>query len=216
MTWLDRIILLVVGLVVIYLLWRLITHYQKTKARQDIYYIISFAVLLVAGLLLIFFGFEALDSPYVVIVAVLIPTGLSLGLVAQFYPRYEIAYLVFVVIGLIGIAITRLTGSEEPGTLATIVLIIVHLLAGLLIFFIPIIAVVKKRMPWGFIFVTVGGALIGLGGIALAFLKTGRQLLFFSAEFVFTILAPLLLLMTLSFTWGLVTYTHQEGDKLQQ
>jgi hypothetical protein len=52
--------------------------------------------------------------------------------------------------------------------------------------------------------VTVGGALIGLGGIALGFLKTGDQLLFFSAEFVFTILAPLLLLMTLAFTWGFV------------
>jgi hypothetical protein len=51
--------------------------------------------------------------------------------------------------------------------------------------------------------VTVGGALIGLGGIALAFLKAGGQLLFFSADFVFTILAPLLL-MTLAITWGFV------------
>jgi len=50
--------------------------------------------------------------------------------------------------------------------------------------------------------VTVGGTLIGLGGIALAFLKTGSQLLFFSEQFVFTILAPLLLLMTLAFAWG--------------
>lgn len=50
----------------------------------------------------------------------------------------------------------------------------------------------------------VGGAPIGLGGIAPAFLKTGSQLLFFSQSFVFTILAPLLLLMTLAFTWGFV------------
>jgi hypothetical protein len=46
--------------------------------------------------------------------------------------------------------------------------------------------------------------LIGLGGIALAFLKTDRQLLFFSADFVFTILAPLLLLMATAFGWGFV------------
>ena len=218
MTWLDRIILLAVGLVVIYLLWRLVTHYQKSKVRQDIYYIISFAVLLVAGLLLIIFGFEALDSPYVVTVAVLIPAGLSLGLVAQLYPRFEIPYLVFVVVGLAAIAITRLTGASSegnPSTLATIVLIIVHLAAGLLIFILPIIAVVQKRMPGGFIGVTVGGALIGLGGIALAFLKTGNQLLFFSADFVFTILAPLLLLMTLAFTWGLVTYTRTEIERAE-
>jgi len=40
--------------------------------------------------------------------------------------------------------------------------------------------------------------------MALAFLKTGRQLLFFSEALVFTILAPLLLLMALAFTWGLM------------
>jgi len=44
--------------------------------------------------------------------------------------------------------------------------------------------------------------LIGIGGIALAFLVSGSQLLFFSAEFVYMILAPLLLLMTLAFTFG--------------
>lgn len=150
MTWLDRILLVVVGLVVIYLLWRLFTHFQKTKAKQDIYYLISFAVLLVAGLLLIFFGYDALNSPYVVIVGVLIPAGLSLGLAAQFYPKYETPYLVFVLVGLLAIAITRLTGdssSGRPGALATIILIIVHTAAGLLIFILPILAVSQKRIP---------------------------------------------------------------------
>lgn len=213
MTWLDRVLLLIVGLVVIYLLWRLFTHYQKAKAKQDIYYIISFAVLLVAGLLLIIFGYDALNSPYVVIVAVLIPAGLSLGLVTQFYTKYEKPYLIFVLIGLIAIAISRLTGNSTSGStspLATITLIIVHTAAGLLIFILPILAVSKKRAPVGFIGVTIGGTLIGLGGIALAFLKTGNQFLFFSADFVFTILAPLLLLMTLAFTWGLVSYTQDQ------
>jgi hypothetical protein len=46
--------------------------------------------------------------------------------------------------------------------------------------------------------------LIGIGGIALAFLTSGSQLLFFSTEVVLMILAPLLLLMTLAFTWGFV------------
>ncbi len=77
-----------------------------------------------------------------------------------------------------------------------------HSVAGLSIFFIPIFVVKDKKAPGGFIFVTVGGALIGLGGIALAFLKSGSQFLFFSGEFVMAILAPLLLLMTLAYTWG--------------
>jgi hypothetical protein len=38
----------------------------------------------------------------------------------------------------------------------------------------------------------------------LAFLKSGRQFRFFSESLVFAILAPLLLLMTLAFTWGFV------------
>jgi hypothetical protein len=50
--------------------------------------------------------------------------------------------------------------------------------------------------------VGIGGALIGLGGIALAFLSLGSQFLFFSQQFVLMILAPLLFLMSLAFAWG--------------
>ncbi len=51
--------------------------------------------------------------------------------------------------------------------------------------------------------------LIGLGCIALGFLSMGSQLLFFSQDFVLTILAPLLFLMTLAFTWGFVKDIRQ-------
>jgi len=201
MTAFDRVVLLATGLVAIYMLWRLFTRYRQAKQMHDVYYMISFGVLLVAGLLLIAFGYEALASPLVVIVSVLIPVGLSLGLVAELWPKCEKAYLPFALLGLIAIAITRFTG---PAGLATTVLVIVHSVAGLLIFLIPILAVKQGKAPGGFIAVTVGGALIGAGGMALAFLKTGRQLLFFSETLVFTILAPLLLLMALAFTWGLM------------
>ena len=206
MTILDRIVLLITGVVALYLIWRLFQAYQSSpdKPISNIYYMISFAVLFVAGVLLIIFTYDALESPLVVIVAVLIPAGLSLGLVSEFYPKYEKAYLWFALIGLIAIAVTRFVEIAGLAGLATVVLIIVHSVAGLLIFGLPIFAVSGKKAPGGFIWVTVGGVLIGLGGIALAFLKTGRQLLFFSSEFVFTILAPLLLLMTLAFTWGFV------------
>jgi hypothetical protein len=74
-----------------------------------------------------------------------------------------------------------------------------HGIAGLIIFGLPFF---QKNGAKGFWLVGIGGALIGLGGIALAFLVSGSQLLFFSAEFVYMILAPLLLLMTLAFTFG--------------
>lgn len=201
MNWFDRIVLLTTGVTALYLIWRMGSRYQETKENHWLYAIIGFLVLLVAGLLLIIFTYDALASPLVIIVAVLIPGGISAGLLARTYPRFERAYLVFIVAGLLAVAITRFSG---PPSLATITLIIVHTVAGLTIFFMPISAVSRKVETSGYLWVTVGGALIGLGGIALAFLKTGSQLLFFSAEFVFLILAPLLLLMTLAFTAGFV------------
>jgi len=197
----DRLVLLLTGLVAIYLIWRFFGRYRQTGKMADIYYMIGFGVLLVAGLLLIAFTYAALENPLVVIVAVLIPAGISLGLVAEFLPQYEKGYLTFALIGLVLISITRFTG---PAGLATVVLVIVHSIAGLLIFGLPLWAVKQNKAPSGFELVTVGGTLIGLGGIALAFLKTGGQLLFFSGPFVMAILAPLLLLMTLAFTWGFV------------
>jgi hypothetical protein len=198
----DQAILLATGLVAIYLLVRLWRHYAHSgRPVYDLYYLASFAVLLVAGLLLIVFSYSVLASPLVVVVAVLIPAGLSLGLIAEFLPKYEKAYLAFAVIGLLAVAVTRLVG---PAAAATPVLVIVHSVAGLLIVAIPIWASNRGKAPSGFIAVSVGGVLIGLGGIALAFLKTGGQLLFFSPPFVFAILAPLLLLMALAFTWGMM------------
>lgn len=202
MNLLDQIILLVTGLVAIYLLWRFYNHYRSHRAGFDIPYMIAFAVLLVAGLLLIFLTYAVLENPLVIIVAVLIPLALSYGLVRQFAPQYAKPYLIFAVIGFLALAITRLA---TPGLPATIVLIIVHTVAGLIVFLLPFWAVNQKLAPAGFVGVGVGGALIGIGGIALAFLKTGSQLLFFSATVVFTILAPLLLFMTLAFAWGFVT-----------
>lgn len=209
MTLLDRLVLLATGVVAIYLLRRFYVHFQKSGKNRNIYYIVSFAVLLVAGLLLIIFTYDALESPLVIIVAVLIPGGLAVGLASDIFPKYERPYLFYAIVGLLAIAVTRFTG---PSTLATIVLIIFHTSFGLTIFFLPIYAVTQNKQVSGFLWVTVGGTLIGLGGIALAFLKTGRQLLFFTSDFVFTILAPLLLLMALAFGWGFVKQIGSEAS----
>jgi hypothetical protein len=213
MTLLDRIILLLTGLTALYLIWRFYEDYRRVKGGHNIAYMISFAVLLVAGLLLIAFGYDILASPWVVIVAALIPVCLSLGLIFDFYPSYGKLYLVLALIGLIAMGVTRFTGPE---ILATLFLIIVHSVAGLIIVLTPILAVRKGVAPGGFIAVTIGGVLIDLGGVALAFLKLGRQLLFFSQEFVFTILAPLLLLMTLFFAWGFMKKLRSPGRQTPQ
>lgn len=199
MTIFDRIILLLTGLTAIYTLWHFYARYQKEKALHDIYYMLGFGVLLISGLLLIFLGWGILASPYVLVVATLIPLGISMGLMNQFLPKYKKAYSWFALVGLLAIALTSITGMG----LKRIAVPVFHGVAGLIIFSLPLYkCVVDKDVKKGFGLVGIGGALIGLGGIALAFLVSGKQFLFFSEEFVFTILAPLLLLMTLSFTFG--------------
>lgn len=196
----DQAVLLATGLVAVFLIWRLYQHFQSAKQpTYDVYYMVAFAVLFIAGVLLILLTYNVLQSPLVVIVAALIPAALSLGLVSEFYAKNERPYLIFIVVGLLALAITRLA---MPGLVATLVLIVVHTVAGLIIFGLPFRVTQQKKAPQGFMFVGVGGALIGIGGLALAALKLGQPIL--SAELIFMILAPLLLLMTLSFTYGFV------------
>lgn len=201
MTFVDRGLLLVTGLIALYLCVVFYRNYKAQQKKYNLYYLITFAVLLVAGLLLIVLTYDVLANPLVVIVSALIPLSLAQGLVTQYYPKNEKNYLVFAVIGLLAIAVTRFIDS---GVFGTIVLTFFHSIAGLTVFFIPIIAVKNNNAPKQFVFVTIGGTLIGIGGIALSFLKTGKPLLFFTADVIFLILAPILLLMAASFAYGFI------------
>jgi hypothetical protein len=196
MTWFDRIELLITGLTAIYALWAFYSRYQKDKALHDLYYLLGFGVLLVSGLLLIFFGWDILASPLVLTVATLIPLGISMGLMNQFQPKYKKIYSWFALVGLLAIAVTSIGGMD----LKRLAVPLFHGIAGLIIFGLPFL---QKDVAKGFWLVGVGGALIGIGGIALAFLVAGRPLLgIFTQEFIHMILAPLLFLMTLAFTYG--------------
>jgi hypothetical protein len=206
MTIFDRLILLATGLVAIYALWRFYGRYQKQKKLHDLYYMMAFAVLLVSGLLLIFLGYGILASPYILTVASLIPLGISMGLMNQLYPGYKRYYSWFALVGILAIAIISIGGlAGKP-----IAVSLFHSVAGLIIVITPIIASQNGAAGRGFWWVSVGGALISLGGVALAFLSMGSQLLFFSQGFVMAILAPLLLLMALALTWGFMKDIHKK------
>ena len=193
---LDNLFLLLTGLVCIFLLLRFYGRWSREKNIHDIYYMMGFLVLLVSGLLLIFLGLDILTSPYVLTVASLIPLGISIGLMEQFFPKYKKLYKWFTLVGFLAIAYSAIAGVDS---LKRISVPLFHGVAGLIIFLGPFLA---KKAPTGFWWVGIGGVLIGLGGIALAFISMGAQLLFFSPEFVMTILTPLLLLMSLAFAYG--------------
>jgi hypothetical protein len=199
-TLLDQVILLLTGLTAVYLIFRFLQALKGTtkKAKYFYHYIVSFAVLFVSGVLIIFFDFAVLARPEIKIVATLIPFTIATGLVCQFYEKYAKAYVLFLLLGLILVSLQNYAVLDTK-----LIYPIFHSIAGLTIFFIPIFAVKNKLADKGFIWVTVGGTLIGIGGIALAFLAAGKPLLgIFTADVVFTILAPILLLMTLAYTWG--------------
>ena len=194
MSVLDRILLLITGLLAAY---QIVVGLNGLGTLATWCYTIAFGVLLVAGLLLIIMGFEVLDSRLVVIVATIIPLSLSAGLIAQYFSAYSAAYLVFAVIGFLAVAITRFA---TPGRLATISLAVVHGIAGLLIFILPIVLSFRPDIGGGFALVGVGGALIGVGGLLLAFLKLGKPVL--PQKTILTVLPGLLVLMAAAFVAG--------------
>lgn len=202
MTLIDQLLLLVTGVVALYLIVHFYRKYRQSegKATFNLYYLAAFAVLLVAGLLLIVLDYGILANPLVVVVSTLLPALLATGLVAQYYPRSESAYLIFAALGVLSIAVTRF--SAEGSALATVILATVHSIFGLTIFFLPILVARRKLAAKSIGWVTVGGTLIGIGGIALALLKVGMPIL--SQEVILAILAPLLLLMTISYALGFV------------
>lgn len=198
---LDIVLLLVTGLTAVYLVWR----FWQRRETYDWYYIMGFAVLFVSGVLLILLGYEILGTPFVLTVASLIPLGISMGIAEQYFPDWKKYFKWFATIGFLAIAATSFGGME---TLRKIVVPLFHSVAGLVIFLGPFFATSSpqgKKAAKGFFWVGIGGLLIGIGGIALAFLSVGSPLLgIFTAELVFNILSLLLLLMTLAFAWGFV------------
>lgn len=195
MSMLDRILLLATGLLAAY---QIVVGINDLSTAPIIAYTIAFGVLLVAGLLLIILGFDVLDSPVVVIVSTVIPLALSLGLVWEHLPAFRTPYLVFAMLGFLAVVLTRTIPMQNK--LPTVVIAVVHGIAGLTIFLLPIAIAVQGVVRPAFALVGLGGALIGLGGLLLSFLKAGRPI--FSRETIFKVLPGLLLLMTLCFVAG--------------
>jgi hypothetical protein len=195
MTILGRILLLLAGLLAAY---QVVVGINGLGEVPIIAYTIAFGVLLVAGLLLIILGYDVLDSPYVVIVSTIIPLSLSLGLVWEHLPAWRAPYLAFAALGFLAILFTRLLPVK--GKLPTLLLAIIHGIAGMIIFLLPSILAASGVTRPGFALVGLGGALIGIGGLLLSFLRAGRPI--FPRAAILSILPALLLLMTLAFVAG--------------
>ncbi len=191
MSALDRVLLLITVLLAAY---QIVVGIDDLSTAPIIAYTIAFGVLLVAGLLLIILGFDVLESPIVVIVSTIIPLTLSLGLVWQHLASYRTVYLIFTIIGFAAVTLTRSIPMQNK--LPVITIAITHGIAGITIFLLPIILSAQGQMNPLFSLVGIGGALIGIGGLLLSFLKTGKPIL--SRDTIMR-LFPILLLLTTAF-----------------
>ncbi len=191
MSTLDRVLLLLTVLLSAY---QIVVGIDDLSTAPIIAYTIAFGVLLVAGLLLIILGFDVLESPIVVIVSTIIPLTLSLGLVWQHLASYRTVYLVFTIIGFAAVTLTRSIPMQNK--LPVITIAITHGIAGMTIFLLPIILSAQGQMNPLFSLVGIGGALIGIGGLLLSFLKTGKPIL---SRNTIMRLFPILLLLTTAF-----------------
>jgi len=80
------------------------------------------------------------------------------------------------------------------------VLACVHGLAGTIIFLLPILQSANGAARPGFALVGLGGALIGVAGLMLSFLKAGKPIL--TRAVIFRLLPGLLFSMTAAFVAG--------------
>ena len=192
---LDRTLLLLTGLLAGY---QIAIGIDKMDNVSIIAYTIAFGVILVAGLLLIILGFDVLDSPVVVIISTIIPLTLSLGLIWQHLASLRTVYLVFTIISFLAVIVTRSIPMQNK--LPVITIAITHGIAGMTIFLLPIILAFQGQVKPLFSLVGIGGALIGVGGLLLSFLKTGKPIL--SRDTIMQLFPILLLLTTALFVAG--------------
>jgi hypothetical protein len=197
MTALDRMLLTLTSILAAY---QVSVGIDGLDALPVFAYTIAFGVLLVAALLLVILGFDVLDSPLVVIISTIIPLSLSFGLVWERSASFRTPYLIFTLTGFLAVVTTR--SLPISGRLPIIVLALVHGVAGLTIFLLPILITFAGEANPGFAMVGLGGALIGLGGLFLSFLKTGKPIL--PRETALKLFPGLLFLMTATYVVGFV------------
>jgi hypothetical protein len=164
----------------------------------SLYFTIAFGAIILSCLLLILFGFDILGHRMVVVAATLIPLSLSTGIVSVYLPRFHAVYATFAAAGFILIVVTRIFSTDRT---ATIALAWIHGIAGLMIFVAPLILSINGTTQPLFALVGIGGAVNGLAGLLLAFLRMDRPLL--SQERIYSLMPLLLLVTTVLFVIGL-------------
>ena len=188
---------------IVYLLTGHVAGYQIIKGMEPYsnltttLYTISFGLLLLACLLLLLMGFEIMENNYIAIVAALIPITLSLGLVTD---KLESSTMYSTLIG-VGFLIAVALRLFSSGKIQSLSIGAIHFLSGSVIFFLPIILFFTGAAEIQILMISLGGVLIGTGGMLLGLLKAGKSIL--AKEKVVALFPIILFLTTTAFVIGL-------------
>jgi len=191
----NRILLL---LTVFLASFEIVTGIEGYNGWSLFYFTIVFGILVLAALFIMIMGYEILDNSLVVIIATLIPLSLSLAIIAAYIPSYHSAAQFSALLGFILIIFSRfkLTGKK-----AILILAFVHGLAGMIIFILPVLLSISGNAPSLFFLIGIGGALFGLTGMVIAFVKTGR--LSVSMDSLISVFPAALFILTALIAFGL-------------
>jgi len=194
---LNRIIFLLTGHLAGY---KVVGGMQPYSELTTFYYTIAFGMIVLASILLMLLGFEVLKNDAVLILAALIPIGLSLGMINQYLPQIHNMYLGISILGLASISVTRYFASEK---LSVFVLALVHGIAGAIVVWVPLILALKGKQDLLTLLISAGGIIIGIQGLLLAFLKMGKPLI--PAEKLYAFFPTVLFLASAAFVVGMHT-----------
>ena len=162
------------------------------------FYTVAFGVFVLAGLMLLLFGFELLTNRFFPVVATLIPISLSLGLVQEYLPQMAFSYSLFIG-GIYILSVwVRFTADEK---MAALVLALVHGVSGLLVFILPVVLYVHYGLTVTILLVSFGGLILSIEGIFLTLQKTGY--LKMKLNTIFAWFPLILLTATAAFVGGL-------------
>jgi hypothetical protein len=198
------VLLLITGVAAILFAIFMLLDFIKNKKIYHLLWALSFLIVFIAGVLLVVTNdFSLLLTPLVAALAALIPGGIAAGLYFAVFgeknDKIGLGYLLFVIVMVVLIGITKVV--ESPGQ--SIVVMVAHIPSSLSIILIPLYTTLKtKDTDWKAILVSIGGLIISIAGVMLAFLTSGSTL--FTAELIFTLLPIVLLLTALFFALGML------------
>jgi len=162
------------------------------------YYTFSYGIFLVSALLMLLMGVDIIEHDVAALAASSLPLGFSMGLVSAYLLEYHLAYSSIVSILYAGLIIQKIRHKDKSALLFQILL---HGLTGLLLFIVPLVLIIQGTVDLSFLGVSIGTGLVAIGGLALAFLKSGKPIL--TKDQIYMIFPGVLLLSVFAFSVGI-------------